>query len=516
MISDEMRELVSTYVDGELRESDAARVEELAERDPELRREIDDYRKLSRKLKDWDEAEHGVEPAPTLEQRALARARTLNADRKAEARGRLVALAFHPASVAAALLLAVGLGAMFAKDAPAPASVTATAPRDVAIAPLGQPLDLAEAESALQPYTAPEAERRPGILDVVRFEGRLYNGFVMSETAIRLYEELRDEEALWERRKQEILVRDGGSRTRSWNMHVHALVSGYKAVAQPVTSMVLVRDRAEPDGLPELRPTPAGERALDQPGANEDLLSFWPSEKGAPVLSPLGEVWVARKDRTRRTRVVSTSNVLAGRGATVAVAWADDAQPRVNRSHLELQPFVLGPEARRRIAGRVGWDAALGKWLEETYGDDLAKAYEKGLRKRARDVRRLVTELDREPDTVGFAVVDAKTGRTLGVELFATQELMLAFAPRLLHGYLLEAGEAIELRKPTDAAPKVQKVLDEVAERATKREPVADMGTEIPKELGLERVRLLDATGNVVGHGIVHGNRPVHLTIFAD
>ena len=38
MISDELRELLSAYVDGELPHGEAARVEESAKRDPRLRR----------------------------------------------------------------------------------------------------------------------------------------------------------------------------------------------------------------------------------------------------------------------------------------------------------------------------------------------------------------------------------------------------------------------------------------------------------------------------------------------
>ena len=61
MISDEMRELLSAYVDGELRDTDAARVEELSKRDAELRREIASYRKLRKKLSQATEGENYIE-----------------------------------------------------------------------------------------------------------------------------------------------------------------------------------------------------------------------------------------------------------------------------------------------------------------------------------------------------------------------------------------------------------------------------------------------------------------------
>ncbi|MCK6461430.1 MAG: hypothetical protein L6Q95_16235, partial [Planctomycetes bacterium] len=81
-----MRELLSSYVDGELRDADAARVEDASKRDPELRREIEAYRTLRRKLREWDAAEHGAVPSPAFTTRALARARTVDTALSAPAR----------------------------------------------------------------------------------------------------------------------------------------------------------------------------------------------------------------------------------------------------------------------------------------------------------------------------------------------------------------------------------------------------------------------------------------------
>ncbi|NJN14460.1 MAG: hypothetical protein HC813_02175 [Planctomycetes bacterium] len=69
MISDEMRELLSAYVDGEIRESDLQRIEEMIKSDPALRREVDAYRRLGVALRQRYEA--GAE-YPTDGQEAVA------------------------------------------------------------------------------------------------------------------------------------------------------------------------------------------------------------------------------------------------------------------------------------------------------------------------------------------------------------------------------------------------------------------------------------------------------------
>jgi len=133
MISDEMRELLSAYVDGELRDTDAARVEELSKRDAELRREIASYRNLRAKLKDWDEAEHGHAPPPTLERRVLSRVRAWVGERREARRGRLVSLLFQPVTMAAALLLAVGGGLLVERAYPPATLPTAAVQGDILI-----------------------------------------------------------------------------------------------------------------------------------------------------------------------------------------------------------------------------------------------------------------------------------------------------------------------------------------------------------------------------------------------
>ena len=88
MISDELRELLSAYVDGELPHADAARVEDSAKRDPRLRRQIHAYRRLRDTLQVWDAEENNLEPSGRVRRQALARVQAFVAEQEAEQRAR--------------------------------------------------------------------------------------------------------------------------------------------------------------------------------------------------------------------------------------------------------------------------------------------------------------------------------------------------------------------------------------------------------------------------------------------
>jgi anti-sigma factor RsiW len=169
MISDEMRELLSTYVDGELRDADAVRVEEWAKRDPELRREVEAYRILRRQLKEWDAAEHGEPPSPQMRETALQRAQAYLAATREQSRGRMVRLLDHPVLAAAALLLAVGAGLLLANrgDTRAQRAATIGPSEPVAIADVAPMGNLGIREGALvsherQGHPAPQGVAGPG------------------------------------------------------------------------------------------------------------------------------------------------------------------------------------------------------------------------------------------------------------------------------------------------------------------------------------------------------------------
>ena len=518
MISDEMRELLSAYVDDELRPQDAARVEELCKRDPELRTEIEDYRRLRGKLKAWD-AENRLAPSPTLLRRAVDRARTHLMEQRAAAKGRVLRLAFHPAALAAGLLLAVCLGLLAARP-------EASAPAEFAsfdVGPLAPAPDLTvKADLAPEP-PLPRYEASPAY-DYVepRLLGRWVDGVVMSDLAIRFLEEKETEITKWATRKRaremEAVRADPERRTGAWNRQVLDMLDPYRPGAEPVAGMVTLR-RPEDPGLPRFAAMPeAAPNAHDQD--REDRIYVSVAEDPRRSLLPLGEVWMGVKDKSGRTRVVATSHLVFD-SEFVSVAWADDRKPGASDEKLEVAPFILGPEARRMAAAAKGPSPEFLAWLKARYGASLADAFARGAPAREKEVRALATALAADRDATGFAVVD-KDGKVLGMELFASHHLMMEFAPRLLHGYLVEAGDAIRLERPADGALSQRfgiavRALGDVAGKTATVEVLVDRGTRAgwPESLGgLRQVNLRNAAGAIIGHGIVHGDRPIHLTVF--
>jgi len=131
---------------------------------------------------------------------------------------------------------------------------------------------------------------------------------------------------------------------------------------------------------------------------------------------------------------------------------------------------------------------------------------------------RLTAALDRERDATGFTFIDA-AGKLRGVELFANHSLMMAFAPRLLRGYLLEAGEkGASLEIPSGDGTllkRVEEFLESVPRGSARLEEIKlddDRRDEWPK--GLKRVHVM-RSGEIIGHGLVDADyRPVHVSIF--
>jgi hypothetical protein len=507
MISDEMRELLSAYVDGELRDTDIARVEELFKRDPELRREIESYRKLRRKLREWDEAEHGHAPSPALARRALTRARPLSRDRKEARRGRIVALLAGPASLAAALLLAVGGGLLAAWETTA--EIPEAVAEDIVVTPPSPLPDLRLADSALPPYEAPEdAERGRGLHDVLL-------AYLRAEDRKR---EMLAEQEQFERAKArkalQTVKREGSTTGTGFNREIRALVRGWEPVTEPSGGLVALRAARGMVPLPRVTSLPVGADAAME-GDDPDRL-YVLSDTAALVT--LGEIWVGVRDRSRRTRVVAASSWI-DYSQTVAVAWGDAvARPRRSSRNLRLQRPILGPRARQRLLAAEDRDPGFVTWLQANYGaSSLADVLRQAERHEA-EAKRMAAGLERDEKATGFAVVDA-AGKLLGVELFASHELMGAYAARLLQGYLLEAGhQGIRLRSRSRADGKAAEVVHELLDHMPGR--VTSLA-EDPRgtragwaRIGLSRVFLKDYAGHVVGYGIRHHEQPVHVTFF--
>lgn len=509
MISDEMRELLSAYVDGELRDTDAARVEALSKRDAELRREIASYHNLRKKLKDWDEAEHGQAPPPTLARRALSRVQAWVGERREARRGRIVAVLFHPLTAAAALLLAAAAG-LLAEHATPPARPPAPMARGIEIGPVAPLPGLTLRGSALQPYEESEHVYTGGFDEIVRRRMDSWARLTVMQKEQEHWDRLRDREE-----DVPLSVKTGEPR----NLQLLAMLSTSEALAKPFESLVLMRQPVVTGNLPAARALRVGTRIGMDQRSDSSLYVDLRTSRGAAVLTPLGEVWIGVRDGSQRTRVVRQSDWIA-QHQLVPIVWADQIAAPTKRSYdLEVQDFIVGPRARKLLLASEARDSAFRGWLTKNYGaGSLAQAFSRGAKKRERTVARLAAALDRHRAATGFAFLDAQ-GKLRGVELFADHALMAAFAPRLLRGYLLEAGEqGVSLEVPSgngSLLKQVEEFLDGVPRGAARLEEI-ELGAEREKEwpAGLKRVHVMRG-GTIIGHGLVDADyRPVHVSIF--
>jgi anti-sigma-K factor RskA len=505
MISDEMRELLSAYVDGELRDADAARIEEVSKRDPELRREIEAYRLLNRKLREWDTAENGASPSSAFMTRALARARTIDTALAAGARASL----WRPLALAAGLLLSVGVGYGLARSTAPGAPPVPPRAAPVAVTPLAPEPDLAIEGSALVPHEP----AKPELVHRMRLSDHM-----PSRRAIELEDMMRQQETLVSKGP------DPAPRTGPpMSMEISAIFDGYVPAGQPSEALVVLS--RPPELKPFDSPQPVTGRAKEQ--SEGRILFDEVSGKGPALIASLGEVWVGT-DAGRRARILSSSVWAArDRSTFLSVVWADQISTPRNGEDVEAQDLILGPKARQHaLMATPGKDASFLKWLHTEYGaKPLPTLLEEGARDRDRAVNKLVDILGRDPRAIGFAVLDVK-GNLLGTELFIDHETMLAFAARLLRGYLLEAGEdGIRVAPPRVAdrgLDAVQKLLDGMPGRGLRIERVPldviedKFDKHSPAPAGVARVTLLTSGGHPVGHGIVRDDTPIHLTIFGE
>ena len=542
MISDELRELLSAYVDGELPHADAARVEDSAKRDPRLRRHIQAYRRLSDTLRVWDADENSVEPSDRVGERALERVRAFQAERDAERRAARMPSAWlsNPWAVAAALMVAVSIGIVAAAGDRSARSVE-VAVRSEAIelqpvAPYGALLANTVVPEPLPPLEVPIDTWNAGALEEVirnETEGVLIagdNGVFSrwSRRALEIDNYHRNLPHEFEARRR---LGDGfrnpermSKATR--NRALVSMLDGYASASTPFESMLIVRLAQRTTTLPATRAAPVrtdGGSAFVQGGALRGLHDIV-VKQGLPVLTLAGEVWVEplESDEVGRARIVTGTSWIR-KGELVPMAWANErsADAKADQWNLRAESFVIGPRARRKLLGMSGKNTELLAWLRDQYGaGGIVDAARKDVRKRRATIDRMVRALRGDKLATGFAVYDAD-GKVLGSELFATHVLMVEFAPRLLAGYLLEAGDRVRLGKPLGNARQLQKTVDRfIGEQfPTLVKTFANAGTahdpvDWPK--GMRRVDLLTPTRQVLGHGLFIGDNPVHLTIFGE
>jgi len=509
MMSDEMRELLSAYVDGELRDSDAVRIEALCKRDPAIRKEVSDYRKLRARLRAWDEDEHAVDVPPGFTRRMVEQAR---AQQRAAERARdRVGLWLRPLPVAAAVLFAAGIG-LVAAMAGGDTSVT--------IHKNGQPLaiktvqpagSLALADDAVAPFDALKLPKddSAAFRTVMRqrLDSRIVNGEPMSDQAIARRDEDQALMNAFEAKRIRTVATE--RRTVAGGRRMASLMAPFEVVAAPLESLVLLK---RPQIPASVFAAEANSKTLSGLDNDSESNLYVQSLDQRSVVVPAGTVWIAQ-DRSRRTRVVTMSSWIRD-GQFQPMVWADQIEaPRGPGSHARAfapQSVVLGPQARRELIGRNGKDNAARKWLEQKYGRKLSDVFRRDAARRGRIVKDMMRALERDTRANGFVVLDKK-GKVLGAELFGTRDLMLELAPSLLHGYLIETN-AISTRAPSGGVTVTTAIdlCDEIMGGCRIEEAP---GGSTDWRADLRRINLMRGD-KLRGHGLMLGDRPVHVTLF--
>jgi hypothetical protein len=315
----------------------------------------------------------------------------------------------------------------------------------------------------------------------------------------------------------------------------HPLVAswlrGIEATRTPEEGVVALHLGAGAGALPDTRPVPARtDRESDfvQGGELNELHDMRVKDDGAPVMPLAGELLVepvggGGATEFRRARVV-TATTWVKRGELVPMAWANatasDAASREQWA-FRAEAFVLGPKARRELLNRSGKDEALLQYISITYGaDGVVNAARASVRKHKAALDRMVRALARDQRATGFAVYD-ENNRVLGTELFATHALMVQFAPRVLSGYLLEAGDSVRVNRKGGGAAGIEalalKFLADDLPRQVKNvveSRNAQTTDDWPKEM--RQVNLQTPSRQVVGHGLLVGDQPLYLSLFGE
>jgi hypothetical protein len=567
MISDEVRELISAYVDGELPHPAAARLEESAKQDPNLQRAIRSYRRLGDTLRDWD-AEASERPSSGFKATALARIRAYESERGHEDGGPVSIWWQRPAAMAAGVLIALGLGLaaanvggkdqalnLMAAEGPSVVSDTVEPFADFR-ADFGGSASIHSAGSSVgaSDWAWPEDAFR----DVIRQETRGFpielDGelvFVRNRRTLDALVYIKNLERGWNSasgggldRSRRVEETRTGTRP---NVMLASMLKGYEARRTEFEGLVALQHESKsgaalPADVLAGRPAPARlakEASRVQVGILEDDLHYLRVRDSKPVLTLAGELWVepmgdARGDQYGRARIVTGTTWVRTSGL-VPMAWANDAGASANAETFALrsESIVLGPKARRallhggsgaaglRASGLRGRDADLLTFIAAEYGKDgVVAASRLAARNSRMRIERMVTALSADEKATGFAVF-RDNGELLGTEIFGSHALLVQFAPRLLRGYMLEAGGRVKLAPANGrTAAQLANVREYLGEHVPRvAQTIVDVRTakdeeEWPK--GMRQVNLLSPTRKVIGHGLLVGDRPVHLTLFAD
>ncbi|MEM8885831.1 MAG: DUF6569 family protein [Planctomycetota bacterium] len=547
MISDELRELISAYVDGELPHGDASRLEESAKRDPRLRGYIAAYRRLGDSLRVWDVEEHasldaGNGISEQFRDRVMARVRAYESERRHEQVIVPISWWQKPAAVAAALLCAVLVGVLAATSGE-PETLTIASADDaptvsVDVAPLGSFVVRPDASDVTPRTRDIKTYPEDFFGETIRHETR---GLPVEIDGERVYARsrraadalvwIRDISKDFRRSTPKPEFRETRTGARA-NLFVMGLTKGVQAERTEFAGLMGVRFEMQEGAVPATmvaavraptrRESKGGEDVVAADlGSDEYYVRVGSGHK--PVLTLMGEVWVETDENPRskdykRVRIVSGSNYIRT-SELVRMVWGSEAVQSNPARVFGLRPesLIVGPKTRAALLGANGRSDKVLATLARLYGPkDVVAASRANRRARDAAVERMTRSLARDGRSTGFVVMSAQ-GELLGAELFASHALMMEFAPRLLQGYLLEAGPKIQLKPANGGTARARKAVeDQLGERlpqlAQRIDDARTAWEDVPK--GMRQVNLVAHSGRVVAHGLFVGKQLVQLSVF--
>jgi hypothetical protein len=314
------------------------------------------------------------------------------------------------------------------------------------------------------------------------------------------------------------------------NSFLASVLKEYVAHGTGFDGLVALRHPPAATSVPATRAAPARTEEASQyvEGADMGTTHYLTvTQQGQPVLTLAGELWIepiggGASERVGRSRIV-TATTWVKTAELVHMVWASEtaADPKAKEFAFRAESLILGPKARQQLLGKNGRDEALIQWLAKTYGSrGVVAAGRAGAARNRNLVSRLVAALEADRQATGFAVY-GEDGTLLGTEIFATHELMVQFAARLLRGYLLEAGGRIRLQaasgNATEIATRVHTFLNEEMPRNAQR--VVDVRTWRDSDAadwpeGMRLVNVLSPTRQVIGQGLFLGEQLIQMSMF--
>jgi len=213
----------------------------------------------------------------------------------------------------------------------------------------------------------------------------------------------------------------------------------------------------------------------------------------------------------KQNRVITIDMLLAA-GTEVSVFVGCVEQGRWDQGHTAFESAEMSAEPKlRRTVRRASsprgipdqarlWDA-VGEKLDSSDTESPSGDYYVYMKRFKERVSEVASSLKSAPDQVGILATDG--GRLVGFDLLGHPRNWNVVAERLSHSYVLGSLHADEELDGMQAARRPEEWLERIAHAGVATEPTEGLGA---------RFKLTD--DSIVGGGLWHEGRPVHLAAF--